>query len=821
MNNAKEIRLRFEAGKGGAVGLSVVTALCGDRVGALPRPARRGYAFQGWYTAPEGQAGGRLVESSTVLAEDTPAELTLYAHWAREKQKKSAFLTQKRAVVALILAVVLLIGGLIVTNYIVSLPDPFVDEDGTVYPVRKLDGKYVLYHKGGDPCDRNQDGYYLTTLGTQLAVDEESGACTVYAVVETEGTEIVGVSQRVLAFKQLTYDKSSTTDLTRVIQSILIHNQKGVVDLYRSENASSNRFLVRGHENAALSDELFARLANGCGYTLSIMRLEDPVRLADGSIDYAEYGLAPERRVKLDENGDPVLDEAGQEVMYDYTPTWYTVKTMAPDATTGLDSYTMTIGDAIVSEAGYYARYGDRDVIYVLAASNLDAAVLQPVEALVTPLISYPMTMNTYFSVENFILRTDIDYDKLTLHMAAAYAGILEDERLELDDYENMPQELKDQLKAALLEMEERLSAEDEAFEKEWERLYANAMEACSHKMTAFSYVELDDRSNSLLSSYAYYMVSDYMAGYQPNSNNISSMLQSLYSLSPNAVTVLGPTDEQMEQYGLSEPAFDITYTYIDESGQKHNNHLIFSARTEDGLYYAYGDEYDMIVEVDEGQVPFLGWNEIDWYDSGYFNYNIAHIKDLRLEGQIVGALESKYLDENGNVYIRFDNSRSDQSEGINSEKLVAFVNGEDSSSYTMEIVRATGRKEIMAGTQNIRYFVQSLLTASIEGEVELTDEEMAALRKTDDQDCYLKFTVSLDDGQGTDTSTANLVYRFYRISERKCYLTVESLATPDSPSSPEKAQGRFYVLRSFCDKLVADTVRLQDHEQVYPDTKS
>lgn len=813
--------MRFEAGKGGAVGLSAVTALSGDRVGALPRPARRGYAFRGWYTVPDGQAGGRLVESSTVLDEDTPAELTLYAHWVREKQKKSAFLTQKRAVVALIAAVVLLIGGLIVTNYIVSLPDPFVDEDGTVYPVRKQDGAYALYNKGGDVCDKNQDGYYLTRLGTQLSVDAESGECTVYAVVETEGTEIVGTSQRVLAFKQLTYDKSSTTDLTRVIASIEIHNQYGVMDLYRPDT-DTNRFMIRGHEGTLLSDELFAQLSNGCGYTLSLMRLEDPVRLADGSIDYAEYGLAPETRVKQDENGDPVLDEDGNEVLYDYTPTWYTIKTVEPDAATGLDSYTMTIGDAIVSGAGYYARYEGRDVIYVLSSTNLDAAVLQPIETLVTPMVCYPMTMNTYFSVENFILRTDIDYEKVTLHIAAAYAGILNEEGMDLDHYEDMPDELKDKLKAALLVLEEKLADEDdEDFIKTWEKLYANALDACSHKMTAFSYVELDDRSNSLLSSYAYYMVTDYMTGYRPNSNNISSMLQNLYSLSPDAVTKLAPSDEDMEQYGLSEPAFDITYTYIDESEQKHSNHLIFSARTEDGTYYAYGYEYDMIVEVDEGQVPFLGWDEIDWYDQSYFNYNIAHIQEIRLEGQAVSALDRKYLTEDGDIQIRFDNSRSDQSDGTNSEKLIAYVNGEDTSSYTMDIVRATGRVETMEGTQNVRYFVQSLLTASIEGDIELTDEEMAALRESDDENCYLKFTVILDDGLGTSTSKANLVYRFYRFSERKCYMTIESLATPDADSSSEKGQGSFYVLRSFCEKLVADTVRLQEHEQVYPDTKN
>ena len=96
----------------------------------------------------------------------------------------------------------------------------------------------------------------------------------------------------------------------------------------------------------------------------------------------------------------------------------------------------------------------------------------------------------------------------------------------------------------------------------------------------------------------------------------------------------------------------------------------------------------------------------------------------------------------------------------------------------------------------------------------------MASLRTTDDSDCYLKITFTLDDGQ-KDPQKANLVYRFYRISERRCYMTVETLATPDSPSSPENGQGMFCVLRSFCDKLAADVTRLYDRIQVYPDSKN
>ncbi len=814
MNDAKEVRLVFNPGKHGTVGLHAVITMSGDRAGALPQPTRRGYTFLGWYTVPDGAAGGEHINSSTVIGADAPETLVLYAHWKKsEKAKKSSLLTQTRAIIALVVAAVVLVGGLVLTNYIVQIYR-YEDADGTVYTIRKKGGSYGLYRKDGSPCDTNDEGYYLTSFGTQLEVDAKSGEYEVYAVVDVEGTEVLGNARRVLAFKQLTYDKSSTTDYSRVIRSIEVHNQQGVLDLYRPDGVDTNRFVIRGHEGTAISDELFAQLSSGCGYTISMQRLENPVRLADGSIKYAEYGLAKETRVKTDKDGKPVLDENGKEVTYEYTPTWYTVRTLQPDARTGVDSYTMTLGDATISGAGYYARYEGRDTVYILSATNLEVA-LQPIESLVTGRIVYPMTLNTYFNVRDFVLRTDIHYDRILLHMAAELAGILDEIDLNKVDLNDLST-LTDAQRAALREALDRI---DKLDEKQFTEMYDRGLELYSRKVTAFSYVDMEQRENSLYSSYPYRMATAYMAGYRPNADNISKMLQNLYSMSFDAVKVLGPTAEQLQEYGLSEPAFDISFVYTDADGVEHGNHVTFSAKTAEGKYYAFADDYDMIVEIDESMVPFLSWKDIDWYDRDYFQYNIAHIKEIRLDGTAIRALDSKYRTSAGDVVFRLDNTASDQSGGTNSDKLVSYINGL-SMAYEMELIRVTGTPEMMTGTDNFRRFVQSLLTASIEGEAGLTAEEMASLRTTDDSDCYLKITFTLDDGQ-KDPQKANLVYRFYRISERRCYMTVETLATPDAPSSPENGQGMFCVLRSFCDKLAADVTRLYDRIQVYPDSKN
>ena len=49
----QEIQLIFNPGKGTSA-LSRITAVVGDRVGAMPKATRKGYIFGGWYMAPDG-----------------------------------------------------------------------------------------------------------------------------------------------------------------------------------------------------------------------------------------------------------------------------------------------------------------------------------------------------------------------------------------------------------------------------------------------------------------------------------------------------------------------------------------------------------------------------------------------------------------------------------------------------------------------------------------------------------------------------------------------------------------------------------------------
>ena len=799
----QEIKLQFDPGRGGSVSLSRVTAVVGDRVGAIPKPTRRGYTFAGWYLSPNGDPDAPEaihVKADTVAVADWVCDgddtVVLVARWKRPdgadgkagKGKKSSYKNQKRAVIALLIAVALLVAAFVVVQTVVDIYR-YDDFDGTAYTIKKDDGIYGLYRDGAK-CDINDDGYYVTTLGTQLKIDPETGTYEIYAVVDTTGTEEVGVNQRVLMFKQLTYDQSSTSDASRIIQSIAIHNEYGNFTLKR---ANGNYFAVEGHDTAVLDTQLFAQLSVGCGYTISLRRLESPLCLPDGSVDYTEYGLAPEQREKLDEDGKPMTDETGAPILYDYTPAGYTITTMTGDA------YTVTIGDATPTGTGYYARYADRATIYILSSANFDASVLRPVEDLIQPMMMYPLGAATYFQVSNFVYRTDIDHDGIFRDLVLELSGF-DLNTVTPDEEGNYPPEVAgkiEEVKKALADMKD----------KEFAALYDKIFAARSRLVTSFSFIDMKDRENTLFSTIPYQMSSDYMAGYLPNSDNISAVLQTMQSMTYVGVIALGPTDDEMSAYGLDEPAHDISFTYKDAQGQEYSNHFIISELTEEGIYYAYSDAFDMIVAFTAANAPYLAWEEIDWYEREYFTANIAHVQTIKLEGAGLKAP----------ITFTLDNSKTDQSNGVSAENMVFYVNGERIS-YYLTVTKPSGTVATETAEYNFRRFYQAILTASIEGNADLSPEEMQALRETDDSTCLLKLTILADDGKG---NTMNHVYRFYRYTERKAYMTLEVLPTPDAPSTPTAGQGTFYVLQSFCDKLISDAYRLINGEETVVSSKN
>lgn len=192
---------------------------------------------------------------------------------------------------------------------------------------------------------------YFTVIAPLL---EETDAKT--EPLETLEGEVIGTNNRYMMFPQ-----AERSD----IQSVEVHNEYGTYTFYRD---ASDNFQLKGYEGMAYNQELFASFIVSAGNTLSMMK---------------------------------VTDDATPEVMAEYgldDPQAYWILT----TTTG-EVHQVNVGDILVTEGGFYCSYEGRNSIYILSTA-LSSTILQPVEKLISPLLTAGMSQNDYFYAENFMV---------------------------------------------------------------------------------------------------------------------------------------------------------------------------------------------------------------------------------------------------------------------------------------------------------------------------------------------------------------------------------------------------------------------------------
>lgn len=722
-------------------------------------------------------------------------------HRERGRRRRSVMRAQKITIAVLCVCVVLLIAGLIAARYFASIYT-FEDLDGTEYQIKKKSGTYVLCDKDGYTLETVDDGkYYKTGLGTLVIIDGETGESSVYAVVDTEEGEYVGNSSRLLMFKHTSQDN---------VQQIEVHNSYGNFTFYRG---SDDNFCIKGNETVPYKQTLFAALSSSAGYPLTMQRIADPIKDADGN--YTEYGLADTVR----------RDKDGKE--YNYSPIWYRMTDTAGKA------YTVIVGDAIPSGAGYYVRLVGRDAVYIMNYS-VDASMLNmyqddpnavsidnvfdlPVESFVSPVICYPMSLNDYFDVKHFMVFTGKD-------------TVRELMKEEIDENTNVK------------------------------------------PLVSFTYWDLDERTGTFDANNAYIL--EYPKGYYIDDAVVDTVLQQFCNMSFLEVKKLNCSDEDLKAYGLDDPEYLIFFNF------KDFDHVITVSRmTDRGTYYMTSALYDIIVEVDRSQLTFLDYGLVDWLDSSYFKMNLAWATKVTLEaGDTVytfeldnsasdsvtnptcsadakkkGTITSdnmtfKCYDNKGNTMqaisklvvtdtsgfvwtidhekIRAVNSKGESATiknaryTVNSigETVAVLENGKGIDCGNGVVVGVSADwitvndngnqvKYLRYGASMFRKFYQGMLYASIEGDVHdgdfgLSDEKIAEILKTPDENLQTKITIE------TCHEDTEYVFRFYQYSERRSMITVNG------------GIGEFYVLRSFTDKIAADALRVITGQKVEATSK-
>ena len=171
------------------------------------------------------------------------------------------------------------------------------------------------------------------------------------------------------------------------VESIVITNSHGGYKVYRGKNADgsyNNNFYFENSELCSYDQELFASLIVDCTYVLTYGKISDVHALAD-------YGLDS--------------DESATAIIEVYT----------------LDGayHKILIGDKIPSSGGYYAKYYNKDFVYLLD-STYETDVMQPAEAFLNATLGYTVSQtNDIYNVQDLLIKyfdedTDIYISKKT-----------------------------------------------------------------------------------------------------------------------------------------------------------------------------------------------------------------------------------------------------------------------------------------------------------------------------------------------------------------------------------------------------------------------
>ena len=644
------------------------------------------------------------------------------------KPRRRSSLKRQRLAVLITLGVVVVLAvtfGLVwrfTTKLLVEYPngDNVVDADGTKYYSILRDGVWVMENQHGDACATTSEGLYKTKDGTIVQIDSETGKATVIAAVLLNGTETVRYDYVNSEYDVLLYPMLERAD----IQSIEVKNSKDHFTFIRTEDGT---FVLKDQPKTPYSSTMFATLVVVTGYTNTIMRLD----LSESNPDaegfrrngYAEYGL-PE---------DP-----------DAAENYFVI--------TALDGtvHKVLIGDLILDDTGYYARYAGRDEVYILKQmeeseynATLSATLLGSLEDYVTPTVTTTIGSSDYFDVIDFTI----------------WAA---DGTTTVTDLSTFKQMIK------------------------------------------FSYEPIERRKGTFYANIPY-MGKGRLDGYAIDDYQADICLQNLMDMVPNRTVKLyrsADTESNLElfvqEYGV---AYAIEFIHVPADSRKGAegdyepirdkqmmNQIWVSppTRHEDGsvTYYMFNELFNMVVETDREFLEFLGWSDDDWISDKIFSGSIAYLEkvDISIKGGTTAGIT-------GIQNISFSLGYVD-SQG----------NATNSTENGAELRVSSNLYGQLADTMRFKRFYQVLLAATLSGQMSSGSEAAQEALKGTTPD--LEMTLVYQTEEGTLTRT----YRMYSHTGpggggnagdwRGAYVTVNGL-------------GNFYMNQSYVDKIIADVGRI------------
>lgn len=764
--------------------------------------------------------------------------------------KQKSLMKRRKMAILLSAAVVLILSIALVLVLDYARTQTFEDVDGSSYYIRKRNGAYAMYDADRQllPLDEEYD-CYVTAAGTMIEVDAETGKWSVYAVVDTEGYEEVGVNSRILLFPRVRKDD---------ILSLEVHNSHGSYTFIRynekNEPGPDASFVIKESPLTSFSPEKFTTLHVSAGYTISLEKLVDPIRDENG--EYTEYGLAPETRTKsTDEEG----NELEEPIEYAYEPAYYIL------TQTNGTQHKVILGDKLVTGGGYYAQYveikdgQERKLpgVYVLD-TDTGTYLSYAVEEYVTPMLTCGLSLSNYYDVENFSISNRLEGARPSDE--TLYETLLSFTFVDLADREGTIQE------AHPYQFQLNLNGFTPS---------SSSIEPCLNAMYSPTFAQKAVRilapTNEDLARYGLFeAVRDENGNILTDENGEEQYVP----FAPYRILFDYDVLNETNSYAYTVSHSIVISRPSDETLNPNGNYFAYSAfreyiKNEDGTQTPIM-EYtsNMIVELESYAMDFLSWDMGDWVNTTYINGNIAYVSKIELSAPSTGYSATFDLDNSmsapnsdgttGSTYLTVDGS---DSEG-NSRKTFNYQQYVDVNGYLWIVSTADLRVcdavtlESKTMADGIPYYGYNKLGRQVlcrngyidckDYDVEVTADKVriysndhsTLLQEMDrfDTDLFrnyyevllyativdayepeseeelqkilsneiLTLTITTTDSEGTYTNT----YTFYQISSRKAYITING-------------NGGFYVYKNRVDKFISDAYRFFDGELINPTGKN
>ncbi len=581
----------------------------------------------------------------------------------------------------------------------------------------------------------------------------------------------------------LLYPKLERSD----IRSIRVHNQTGEYKFERTalkegaEATNTSPFLIyqkegdeyRAYFDVAYNEDRFAALVVATGTFYYLKNITTEAEAAAETIDYHDYGLAPE-------------DD----------PAWFEIVTF------GGETIRVYVGDAAVTEAGHYVRVEGRPTVYLSNSATVAETALVPLAAFADPSLAYFFVQQGYAYTKGFTLWRPHD----PLRPITAEDTVNFKATATVEGGATASHDLSVDLRTALTEIKTAFRGRmvtDKGFsftvtfpDKELEGDFADYR----NKTVTFTVGEITS-VNSLFLVLDHINVKDQdifhegtsykivaptpMTGYLPNTGHHMSVLETVGQLEGSEAVAVG-LDGAIETYGLDRYILyyetperlspDSTQQNVEVESYRAN-YLYISARQKDekgnAFYYVGSLMHSIVVKVPADTLAFLEYGDAWWLSDTMFEVNVNNVTEL--------TFDFDYRDHDVTYTLAIGHVI-----GTGGKKSVSTV-----------IHRESGKS---LSTSDYKTFYHHLVTTDYAGAYEGDAAAILAAGKT-----VLTMRVTLSDG-------TTYAYRFYPYGERRVLVSV---AKGDGPES-----AYFYIADSDVEKTCRDIGLLLEGKTPDPDTQ-